>query len=45
VLQFLCLIIPGPDNLGPQLNVMMEPLIEELKQLWVEVEAYDYHMK
>jgi hypothetical protein len=43
--MFLCLIIPGPDNPGPQLNVMMQPLIEELKQLWVGVEAYDYHKK
>jgi hypothetical protein len=41
--MFLCLIIPGSDNPGPQLNVMMQPLIKELKQLWVGVEAYDYH--
>jgi hypothetical protein len=31
--MFLCLIVPGLDNPGPQLNVMMQPLIEELKQL------------
>jgi hypothetical protein len=43
--MFLCLIEPGLDNPGPQLNVMMQPLIEELKQLWVGVEAYDYHKK
>jgi hypothetical protein len=43
--MFICLIIPGPDNPRPQLNVMMQPLIEELKQLWVGVEAYDYHKK
>jgi hypothetical protein len=43
--MFLCLIVPGPDNLGPQLNVMMQPLTEELKQLWVGVEAYIYHKK
>jgi hypothetical protein len=42
---FLCLIVHGPDNLGPQLNVMMEPLIDELKQLWVGVEPYNYHKK
>jgi hypothetical protein len=29
--MFLCLIIPSPDNPGPQLNVMMQPFIEELK--------------
>jgi hypothetical protein len=33
--MFLCLIVPSPNNPGPQLNVMMQPLIEELKQLWV----------
>jgi hypothetical protein len=43
--MFLCLIVPGLDNLRPQLNVMMEPLIEELKQLWIGVEAYDCHKK
>jgi hypothetical protein len=39
--MFLCLIVPGPDSTGPQLNVMMQPLIEEFRQLWVGVEAYD----
>jgi hypothetical protein len=29
--MFLCLIIPGPDHLGACLNVMLKPLIEELK--------------
>jgi hypothetical protein len=29
--MFLCLIVLGPDNPGPQLNMMMQPLIEELK--------------
>jgi hypothetical protein len=41
--MFLYLIIPGLDNPGPQLNVMMQSLIEELKQLWVGVEAYNCH--
>jgi hypothetical protein len=40
--MFLCLIIPGPDHPGPSINVMLKLLIEELKQLWQEVEAYDY---
>jgi hypothetical protein len=31
--MFLYLIIPGLDNPGPQLNVTMQSLIEELKQL------------
>jgi hypothetical protein len=38
---FLCLIIPGPDYVGKKLNVMLKPLIEELKELWKGVEAYD----
>jgi hypothetical protein len=41
----LCLIIPGPDAPGPRINVMLKRLIEELKELWVGVEAYDYYKK
>jgi hypothetical protein len=29
--MFLCLIVPGPDHPGPKLNVMVRPLIDELK--------------
>jgi hypothetical protein len=29
--MFLCLIIPGPNNPGTCINVMLKPLIEELK--------------
>jgi hypothetical protein len=29
--MFLCLIIPGPNHPGTNLNVMLEPLIVELK--------------
>jgi hypothetical protein len=43
--MFLCLIIPGLDHPGPSINVMLKPLIEELKQLWQGVEAYDYNQK
>jgi hypothetical protein len=32
--MFLCLIIPGLDHPGPKLNVMLNPLIDELKELW-----------
>jgi hypothetical protein len=39
--MFLCLIIPGPDHPEPKLNVMLKPLINELKELWNEVESYD----
>jgi hypothetical protein len=42
---FLCLIIPSPEDLGKKLNVMLKPLIEELKELWKGVEAYDVFLK
>jgi hypothetical protein len=32
--MFLCLIIFGPDHLQKHINVILKPLIEELKQLW-----------
>jgi hypothetical protein len=43
--MFLCLIIPDPDHPRTNINVMLKPLIEELKQLWERVEAYDYDQK
>jgi hypothetical protein len=43
--MFLCLIIPGPDHPGSCINVMLKPLIKELKQLCQGVEAYDYDQK
>ncbi|WVZ76811.1 hypothetical protein U9M48_024742 [Paspalum notatum var. saurae] len=36
---FLARVIPGPKH--PDINVFVEPLIEELQELWIEVEAYD----
>jgi hypothetical protein len=42
---FLCLIIPGPDHPGKKLNVMLKPLIEELKELWKGVQAYGVFKK
>jgi hypothetical protein len=42
---FLCLVVPGPDHFGPKLNVMLKPLIDELKELWNGVEAYNSHKK
>jgi hypothetical protein len=41
----LCLIILGPNYPGKNLNVMLKPLIEELKELWKGVEAYDVFKK
>jgi hypothetical protein len=43
--MFLCLIVPGLDHHGPQLNVMLRPLINELKELCNGVEAYDSYKK
>jgi hypothetical protein len=43
--MFLCLIVPSPDHPGPKLNMMMRPLIDELKELWNRVAAYDSHKK
>ncbi|WVZ53089.1 hypothetical protein U9M48_004075 [Paspalum notatum var. saurae] len=43
--MFLCLIIPGPEHPGPKINVMLQPLIKELKQLWYGVDAYDISLK
>jgi hypothetical protein len=43
--MFLCLIVPGPEALDPQINVMLKLLIEELKQLWIGVKAYDCYKK
>jgi hypothetical protein len=43
--MFLCLIIPDPYHPETHLNVMLKHLIEELKQLWEGVKAYDYDQK
>jgi hypothetical protein len=42
---FLVLIVPGPEDPVIKINVLMQPLIEELKVLWRGVEAYDSHLK
>jgi hypothetical protein len=42
---FFCLIIPGMDHPRTHINVMMRPLVEELKILWEGVEAYDCYKK
>jgi hypothetical protein len=43
--MFPCLFIPSSDQPRPKLNVMLKPLISELKELWNEIEAYDFHKK
>lgn len=37
---FLCLIIPSTEHLGPNHNVMVKPLIKEMKELWKGLKAY-----
>ena len=40
--SFLSLLIPGPQSPGNNLDVYLQPLIEELKELWnLGVETYD----
>jgi hypothetical protein len=39
--MFLCLIVPSSEAPSPPINMMLKLLIEELKQLWIGVEAYD----
>jgi hypothetical protein len=43
--MFLCLIVPSPDHPGLGLNMMLKPLIDEVKDLWNGVEAYGSHQK
>uniref|UniRef100_A0A8R7Q847 DUF4218 domain-containing protein n=1 Tax=Triticum urartu TaxID=4572 RepID=A0A8R7Q847_TRIUA len=41
---FLSLVIPGPEHPGKNLSVLMQPLADELMQLWTGVETWDaYH--
>jgi hypothetical protein len=42
---FFTLIIPGPDNPGKCLNMFMQPLIDELHDLWNGVRTYDSSTK
>jgi len=42
----LSLIIPGPSSLGMNIDVYLQPLIAELKQLWdVGVQTFDVSLK
>lgn len=39
---FLTLVIPGPKNPGRDIDVFLQPLIDELKELWSEgIETFD----
>ena len=42
----LSLLIPGPTSLGNDINMYLQPLVEELKELWdVGVETFDVSSK
>ncbi|XP_016468630.1 uncharacterized protein LOC107791134 [Nicotiana tabacum] len=44
--MFLSLLIPGPKSPGKNIDLYLQPLIDELKQLWVDgVENYDSYKK
>ncbi|XP_012849503.1 PREDICTED: uncharacterized protein LOC105969303 [Erythranthe guttata] len=42
---FLTLLIPGPSSPGNNIDVYLQPLVEELKELWNGVETYDASSK
>ena len=44
--MILSLVIPGPTSLGIAIDVYLEPLVEELRELWdVGVQAYNASSK
>lgn len=44
--MFLTVLVPGPRNPKEKLDVFLQPLIEELKNLWeVGVQTYDVSLK
>ena len=42
---FLSLLIPGPKHPGNNLNVFLQPLVDEFKQAWSRVDTYDSSLK
>jgi hypothetical protein len=42
---FLALVIPGPKEPKKQMNIFLHPLMEEMKELWQGVYAYDSYLK
>ncbi|WOH08702.1 hypothetical protein DCAR_0728148 [Daucus carota subsp. sativus] len=39
--NLMALLIPGPKSPGKDFDVFLQPLIEELKELWDGIDAYD----
>jgi hypothetical protein len=42
---FLTLVIPGPKESKKQMNICLQPLFKEVKNLWSGIDAYDSHLK
>jgi hypothetical protein len=42
---FLALVIPGPKEQKKKMNIFFCSLMEEMKELWQGVAAYDSHLK
>jgi hypothetical protein len=42
---FLAHVIPCPKEPRKQMNIFLHPLMEEMKELWQGVDAYDSHLK
>jgi hypothetical protein len=42
---FLALVILGHKESKKQINIFLRPLMEELKELWQWVDAYDSDLK
>jgi hypothetical protein len=43
---FLALVVPGPEHPGKKLNILMQPLVDELPSLWEGVdETWDASRK
>jgi hypothetical protein len=42
---FLVPVILGPKDPKKQINVFLHSLMEEMKELWKGVDAYDSHLK
>jgi hypothetical protein len=43
--MFVAFAIPGPKESKKQTNIFLCLLMEELKELWQGVDAYDSHLK
>jgi hypothetical protein len=42
---FLTLVISGSKEPKKEMNIFLRPLMEEMKELWQGVDAYDSHLK